>query len=223
MFPQENLNTSPDSDAVETAAIDLNAEIVADDPEADFNERNAPPPAGVYPIKWQLGDKGVVPAQDKNGKPYVAVYLKGELQAESPFENYPVTYYMNSIIFGSKGTSEVHHFMNCIGEPLPNRITLGEMKERIENALANSPVGNALCDWKGSYQSGVNQQTGKAVWTDQYKSMKAFPIITDPNDPTKKIRSFIGKSPKDGENIFAQFVVKQHLSQSEAKKLAVGS
>jgi hypothetical protein len=50
--------------------------------------------------------------------------------------------------------------------------------------------------------------------------MDQFPMIDDPENPGQKIRSFVIKSPKDAEDLFAQFYIKQIVSQAEAKKLA---
>lgn len=223
MFPESSTSNSPDDDVVEKQVIDMDAEIVADNPEADFNVRTAPPNADIYPVAWSLAEKGVIAAMDKNSKPFVHVYLKGALKADAPFEDFPVNDYMNSIVQGGKGTSAVHHFMNCIGEPLPARITLSEMKEKVENALANLPLGNVECDWKASYQSGINPKNGKPAYTEIAKHMKQFKLVDELDDAGNKtgnkVRQLFIPSPKDGEPVFAQFYVVKHLTQAEAKKL----
>lgn len=223
MFPQENLNADPSENAEEKITIDLDAQVEAANPEADFNERLAPAPAGVYPIKWSLAEKGVVPALSKNKQPYLSVYLQGELVADPPFDGMKTQYYMNSIVNPRSGTSEVHFFMAALGNPVPARISLGDLKNLIETTLAANPVGNVEADWRGSYQDGVDPKTNKPKWVEQYKHMGQFPIVDELDDAGnktgKKIRSHIGKSAKDGEPVFAQFYIVKHLTQSDVKKL----
>lgn len=221
-FPEQNFNTNPAEGAVEHVDIDMNAEVEAAKPEADFNERLAPPPAGIVPIKWSLAEKGVVPSLSKNKVPFLNVFLKGELLIPPPYENYPTNYYMNSLV-GRSGTSEVHFFMHSVGEPLPARMTLGAMKDKLEEVLSNNPVGNAEVDWRASYQDGTDPRTNKPKWVEQAMHMNQFPFIDelddDGNKTGRKVRSHILKSKKDGEPLYAQLYVVKHLTQADVKKL----
>lgn len=219
MFPQENINTNPENDATETVTIDLNAVVEADNPDADFNEKTAPPLGGlVYPIRWELDDKGVVPAMTKNHTPYVHVYLKGKLITGDGFDGFPVNCYMNSIIFGSKGTSEVHHFLSCLGEAVPQKITLGELKNKVEDILSNNPTGLALCDWRAAFQDGINPKNGKAKYTDIKVGMANFPKMKNEDGSFGPARQFILQNPKDGTDVPARFEVVKHVSSAEVKK-----
>lgn len=217
MFDNE-VNNSPDSTATETVEIDLNAVIEADNPDADFNERTAPPTGGlVYAIQWELDEKGCVPAMTKNHTPFVHLYLKGKLTTSGNFENYPVSCYLNSIVFGSKGTSEVHHFLSVLGESVPQRIPLGELKDRVETILAQNPVGLALCDWRAAFQDGINPKTGKAKYTDIKSGMRNFPKVKNLETGEMEYQ-FILQHPKDGTDVIARFEVVKHVSSTEVKK-----
>lgn len=223
MFPQENLtNTTDPTTDQETIQVDLNEETGVENPEGDFNERTAPPPAGIYAFRWGLDEKGVVPGVDKNKKSFLNVHLTGEIVG-GEFEGFKSRYYMNSILFGGKTTTEVHHFMNGVGEPLP-KMSLGSMKEKIEETLANHPVSYAQTEWKTGYQGTVvDPKTNKPKWVDQYLRMDQFPIVDELDDAGnktgKRIRSFVAKSTKDGEPIYAQFYIKRLLSPAEVQKL----
>lgn len=222
IFPQETAtqtSTSPADDVAEKIEVNLDEEVEADDPEGDFNERVAPPLASkLQAVKWSLAEKGVVPGVDKNKKSFLGAHLVAELIGDESVEGFKTNYYVNSIIFRGKTTSELHHFMNSIGEPLP-KMKLSEMKERIETALAKNPLGYVETEWKAGYQgTDVDPKTQKPKWVDQYIRMEQFPLVDDPDNPGKKIRSHIAKSKKDGEDIFAQLYIKQILSPGEVKK-----
>jgi len=221
IFPQENAtSTSPADDVEEKLQVNLDEETEVEDPEADVNERFAPPPASdLQPVRWSLAEKGVVPSVDKNKKSYLAVYLTAEILGVDGFDGYKINnHYMNSI--ARKVTTEVHHFMNSIGEPLPNRIKLGDMKQRIEEALAKNPSSYVETDWRTGYSdpSKVDPRTHKPAFVEYKKSMSQFPLVDDPENPGQKIRQFWVPSPKDGEPLYAQLYIKQILSPQEVQK-----
>lgn len=221
IFPDTATSTSPaDVDSDEKVQVNLDEEVEVENPEGDFNERTAPPPASkCQAFRWSLGEKGVVPGTDKNKKTFLGVHLVAELVGDDQFEGYKTNYYLNSIIFRGKTTSELHHFMNAAGHPLP-KMTLGKMKETVEEVLAQTPVAYAETEWKAGYQGTENDpKTNKPKWVDQYIRMDQFPLVDDPENPGKKIRSFQAKSAKDGEPIFAQYYIKRILSPAEAQKL----
>lgn len=225
IFPQTQ-NTSPDTETEERVEVNLDEEVEVANPEGDFNERTAPPPASgsksAQAFRWSLGEKGVVPGVDKNKKSFLNVYLVGELLGVDGYEGFTTNYYMNSIIFKGKTTSEVHHFLNAVGEPA-GRMSLGQLKEKIEEVCANHPTSYAETEWKTGYQgTEVDPKTNKPKWVDQYLRMDQFPLVDEideaGNKTGRKIRSFIAKSAKDGEPIYAQFYIKRLLSTAEAQK-----
>jgi len=220
IFPTTTAPTSPDADGTEEKVqVNLDEEVEVENPEGDFNERTAPPPASkCQAVRWSLDEKGVVPGVDKNKKSFLTAHLKAEIIGVEGFEGYSVGHRVNSIIFRGKTTSELHHLMNAVGNPLP-KMTLGQMKTVIEETMAQNPVSYVETEWKAGYQgTEVDPKTNRPKWVDQNVRMDQFPLIDDPENPGHKIRNFQDKSKKDGEPIFAQLYIKQLLSPAEAKK-----
>lgn len=229
MFPETQINTSPEASATETVEIDLNAEVVADNPDADFNERQAPPLGGfVYAIQWELDSEkgGVVPAMTKNQVPYVHLYIKGKLSIDGKYSGYVVRDYLNSIVFSS-GTSEIHHFLYALGEPIPQRIHLAAnpgnpkpgLKDKVEEILSQNPTGLALCDWRASYQDGINPKNGKAKYVDFKVGMANFPKYKNEETGQMEHQFILSQAnPKDGTDLIARFEVVKHVSAAEVNK-----
>jgi hypothetical protein len=219
IFPETATSASPDTDESEKTQVNLDEEVEVENPEGDFNERTAPPPASkCQAIRWSLDEKGVVGSVDRNKKSYLSVYLKGEVVGLDGFEGYTTKYYCNSIVFAGRPTSEVHHFMNSIGKPL-GKMKLGEMKEVIEQELTNGPISYAETDWKASYQGTDVDKNNKPKWVDQATRMDQFPLVDDPENPGKKIRSFQLVSKKNGEPLYAQYYIRRILSPQEVARL----
>lgn len=223
MFPSENQSTSPADDAVENQQIDMNAEISVDNPEADVNEQ-IPPPAGdrVYPIKYSLNDAqegGAVQAKlTKNGAPFLNVFLKGNIIAEGADDGFPVSRYMNTIQ-NRTGTSTVHYFLLCAGEPVLTKMSLQRLQDKIEEVLATNPTVLGLCDWRAQYPDGTtNPKNGKANYKTLKEGMKNFPKSKD--ESGKTVYNHILESPKDGSKVSARLEVFKDLTQAEAAKLS---
>ena len=196
-----------ESEIVETMDVDLNETIEVKDATADSNIPVRPPERGFYPVRWtgnsSKGENGIVIARDINKRPFLSLHLKGNIIAEdTSFHNFPVTDYINTMVFSGKPTSDIHSFLNKLGSPVPNVISFADLKEHLINVLSNEPIGMIELDWKAGYKDS-NSKTG---WTEQYHHMEDFPKNEDGT------YSNIGKSKKDGEPIFASAYVAKHVS-----------
>lgn len=220
MFPQSQMSqASPDAEATEHVEVNLDAEVEAANPNADFNEAIPPPKAGAYLFRWEVNpDKGVVPSQTKKPPhtPFLNVFLLGKLVLDgSPDDGFTANYYLNSLINRRKGTSEAHHFLNILGSPVPQRITLGNLKTQLETTLANNPLSPAMLEWRCSYK---DPQTDK--WIEQYKSMSQFPKELDDGGKWTGNYLNVAKSKLDGSDLFAQAYIVELLTDADYKKLS---
>jgi hypothetical protein len=224
LLPEEHINANPAENATETVEVDLNEAVEVEDSTADVNIRAALPPRGAYAVKWKAAEDGINASKTRK-EPYrgfVGVKLEGNIQ-DAEFEGLPVYDYINSLSMRNKPTSDLHHFHNICGTPLPNRSTLGEIITATEELLSNNPVTNAELDWRAS----VKKDDG--TYNEFVKTMTSFPkhYVGEDGKPLAKEKG--GKwdntyeqeipSPIDGEPIGAQLYVRQHLTNAEAQKL----
>lgn len=173
-----NVATAP-VDTEETQAVEVNwdAEIVAEHPDADINELLPIPPAGIYLFKCRLLDRGEdkenpYGSVTKKQQPFLNVMLELELVDESSsFNGYKINDRLSSLVFEKRGTSPLHHFMNCIGEVVPEVIRLRDLKDKVVAALEQTPMVNAELEWRAARKSG----SGQYDWEDITKRMRDFP------------------------------------------------
>lgn len=176
-------STSPiDAEEVQVVEVNWDAEVIAEHPDADINETLPIPPAGVYLFKARLLNRGegkenpygsvTKPKDNSPGVPFLNVMLELELVDESsPFNGYKLNHKLSSLVFDKRGTSPLHHFMNCAGEVLPSVIRLRDLKEKIEATLEQTPMVQAELNWRAARKFGPGQYD----WEDIAKRMKDFP------------------------------------------------
>lgn len=221
MFPDQQTSTSPADDAVENQEVDMSAEVEVENPEADASVK-LPPPAGnkVYPIKYSLDDTreggAVNPSMAKNGKPFLNIFIKGNLVAEGVDDGYQINRYMNTLS-NRTGNSEAHYFLYCAGEPVPQKISLQDLKDKFEEVLASNPTILGLCDWEAQYATGLKNKKGKDEYRTIAEGMRNFPKVK--NEEGKLVHNHIVQSPRDGSPIQARLKVIKDLTAAEAAKL----
>lgn len=221
MFPNESGSNSPADDAEVNQQIDMTAEVSVENPEAD-SSANVPPPAGdkVYPIRYSLDEEreggAVIPSLTKRGAPFLNVFLKGNIIAEGVDDNFPIRRYMNTIQ-NRTGNSDVHYFLYCAGEPVANKMSLEDLKNKIEEVLASNPTVLGLCDWRAQYPDGTKNAKGKDNYKTLREGMKNFPKGKDENGKT--VYNHILENPRDGSKVSARLEVFRDLTQAEASKL----
>jgi hypothetical protein len=173
--------TSPvDAEEIQAIEVDWDAEVKAEHPDADINETLPIPPAGVYLFKCRLQNRGEdkenpygsVTKDKNNPRSFLNVMLELELVDESSeFNGYKLNHKLSSLVFDKRGTSPLHHFMNCIGEVLPEVILLRDMKDKVVAALEATPMVQAELEWRAARKSGQGQYD----WEDVAKKMLDFP------------------------------------------------
>lgn len=232
MLPESHINNSPEADAVATIEADDDAIVEVEDATGDVNQAAKLPQRGIYPFKWKAGkDEHPYKAATKGDNPrsFVGTSLIGSLQDSGGefdgtvvFENH-----INSLTMRGKPTSKLHHFLNVVGAPVANRVTIGELLQHTKDVLEQEPIGMAEVDWRAAYKNDDNE------WIEITKTMTGFPKhYVDSNGETvdsAKEGKWNGeylqtiKSPKDGEDIQAQLYVRKYLTMSEAKKLSASA
>lgn len=229
MIPESKINTNPaqDEEVVEIIEVDDDEIIEVEDSTADVNVAAELPPHNVYMIKWKSGknEDAVYKGKTKDGKrAFCGAALIGNIQDEE-FEGVPVfVNHINSLQRPGKPTSDLHHFANTIGSPIPNRQTVGQIVEHVKAFLEEEPVGYAEIDWKASYKNG------KGEYIDLKTAMEGFPkhyvnsdgeTVPSPKEGGKWSGKYLQKisHPETGEDIEARLYVRKFLTQSEANKL----
>lgn len=232
MLPESQINNNPAEDAVETIEVNDDEVVEVEDAQGDVNVAAKLPPRGIYPFKWKAGkDDHPYKSVSKGETPrsFVGTSLVGSLQngggdfdGTLVFENH-----INSLSQRGKPTSRLHHFLNVVGNPTANRITIGELLQHCKDVLESEPVGSAEVDWRASYK-GRNKK-GEEEWIEVAKTMTAFPkhYVDANGETTTKAEG--GKwdgtylqqipSPVDAEPLNAQLYVRQYLTDAEARKL----
>lgn len=170
-------SSTPIAEEAEVVQVDWDAEVVAEHPDADINELLPIPPSGIYLFKTRLlpaaeGKENPYGSVTKNKVQYLSVMLELELIDESsPNNGYKLNHRLSSLVFDKRGTSPLHHFMNCIGEVLPTSIRLKDLRDRVISALESSPLVQAELEWRAARKFGPGQYD----WEDVAKKMRDFP------------------------------------------------
>lgn len=223
MLPEENMpNHSPDTGKnVEEVAVNLNDVVEVEDAQADGNLAAPLPPAGLYPVKWFDKDEKGLSGQVTKTTPhrsYVGGNIIGKIVASGEgYDDMPVYEYINSLTMRGKPTSDLHHFLNCAGQPAPNRSTVGELLNFALEVLKSNPAIQTYLDWKASYKTD-KMKNGFTVYDDLALRMDKFPKEIVDDKWTGKYLPWI-EHPVTGEPINAQLYVRGFYTEAEAKKL----
>jgi hypothetical protein len=171
------ISATPDAEETEIIQVDWDAEVVAEHPDADINALLPIPPAGIYLFKSRLlpvkeGKENPYGSVTKNKQQFVTAMIELELIDESsPFNGFKLNHRLSSLVFEKHGTSPLHHFMNCIGEVLPEVIRMRDLRDRVVSALESTPLVQAELEWRAARKSG----SGQYDWEDVAKKMRDFP------------------------------------------------
>lgn len=213
LFPTQSATAVAEPEVAEIIEVDLDAEVIAEHPDADINATLPLPPGGQkYIVRLGLLDRGEqenpsASMTKKEKKPFITVGLELELVDESSeFHGFKMTDYINSLVQQRRQTSPVHFVMSCIGEVLPNVIKLKDLIAKVKTALESRPLIPVIIEWKGSVKTGP----GKYDWTEVFKRMTDFP-----KDPESDGRLQIATwtDPKTGQKheVRAQAYIYQYL------------
>lgn len=232
MIPESRINQNKssdvdDSEVVERVEVDDNEEVVVEDSTADVNVQAKLPPHGVYTIKWRAREKdGVYKSKTKKEphRSYVAASLVGVIQDEEYEGTYVYENHINSLQQRGKLTSDLHHFLNVVGSPAPNRSTIGELEVFTSNVLDEEPVGMSEVDWK------IGRKNADGTYTDLLTTMTKFPKKYQRSEDGSFViqngkKVWTGEyeqsieDEETGETLNAQLYPKAHLTQAEATRL----
>lgn len=198
----ETLNV--EEETVVENSIDLDEVIEVENPTADFNIPATPPKAGIYVARWKLNSQkpngGIEAKNSPKVGNFLNVHLLGVIVApDESFDGFIFNDYMHTIVNRQKGTSEVHHFLNCLGTPLDKSTSLRQIMTTLQEELSLEPTSKVKIEWKATYKD----DNGKYI--DIAKKMTDFEKLPDGTYQNWKI------SPLDGERVYAQVYVVQHI------------
>lgn len=209
--------TSPVEEA-EVVQIDWEATVEAEHPDADANEILPIPPGGqTYLWKVSLLDRGEIenpkPGMTKDRKPFITVGLELELVDESSeFNGFKLSEYVTSLVMPRRGTSMLHHVMNCMGEVLPSSISLKALRDKVVETLTSSPspLINAELEWKASRKNGP----GKNDYEQVAQKMKQFPRNPEGDGYSQTYIWKNPKNPNDTQELRAFPYITKYIAQS---------
>ncbi len=230
MLPENKINsggTAVEDEEVQVLEVNYDEEVEVEDSTADVNVAAKLPPHFVATVKWKAGkaEDSIYAAKGKNPphRAYVGAALFGEIQDEE-WEGTPIyVNHINSLQRRGKPTSDLHHFLNTVGSPAPNRQTIGQLLAHTKETMEQEPVGYAEIDWKASFKNS------KGEYVDIKTTMEAFPkhYVDENGDTVSSAKE--GKwdgtyvqtlqNPETGEPVEAQLYVRKFLNQAEASKL----
>lgn len=199
IFETETEHVTEETSETEPAReVNLDEEVEVANPNADFNITPPPPPANKYPAKFTLGEKGVEAKNSAKVGNFLVVHLTAAVIASGQdYDGYTVYDYPNSIYDKRKGTSAVHSLMDKLGDPLPAKCTLRDMKAHVERVLNAAPVGNIELEWQAKERDPNNKRADKNGYVTLASRANQFPMING-------IRSNFVKSERDGSPVAAQ-------------------
>jgi hypothetical protein len=207
-------SSTPVAEETEVRQVDWDAEVVADHPDADLNELLPIPPAGIYLFKSRLlpaaeGKENPYGSVTKDNKPFISAMVELELVDESsPFNGYKLNHRLSSLVFEKRGTSPLHHFMNCIGEVVPTVIRMRDFRDKVVSALESTPMVQAELEWRAARKSGPGQYD----WEDVAKKMRDFPKDKE-SDGYSQIYLYTNPTTKQKSEHRAQAYISKFLLQ----------
>lgn len=218
------LNTSPASQAsAEKVEVNWDAPVEVKDATADGNIAAVLPPSNFYPLKLKLDntEKGLDGRTTVGNPPvsYVGGQIIGEVVAVGEdYDGTPIYHYINSITRRGKPTSDLHHLLNCAGQPASNKMSVKELLDHAKEVIESGPAVYALIDWKASFKTDKFDKNGKPVYENVALSMDKFPKEYEDGKWTGHYLQQV-KNPNDGEPINAQLYIRAFYTEGEAKKL----
>lgn len=165
---------------------------------------------GEHEAILHLGDRGIKADRQadkvtglKTGPGYLNVHLQAKTVDDAGNERIGCFDNPTSIVMQSVGTSRLHMILDAAGHKAPNNISLGELKEHTELALAQSPKVKIATQWEASAKvetQGQADASGTAIgkYYTFLKGQKKFPPVLDENgNPTGKFQTQV-QDPKTG-------------------------
>jgi hypothetical protein len=192
------------STRVDLGALELLNEVVEVDGQASSEEFFNPPLAddGDHEVVFKLGNRGVKVdrqwegtggARKRTGNGFLNVHLQlvgrdryGKESGTIAFDN------LSSIKMESSGTSRLHAAFDLAGFRLPDRASLGELKDAVERAIAQGPKAIVTTRWEAQVNEGTKDapkystilkgqnKFPKKLGEDGAETGKYDPEVTDP-------------------------------------------
>lgn len=224
------VNSSPDAQGTsEKVEVNWDEQVEVKDPTADVNVAAILPPAGIYPLKLKnaqddqaLNGKTTAGGPGVPPRSYVGGFIIAEVVATGEdYDGTPIYHYLNSLTRRGKPTSDLHHLLNCAGQPASARMSVKELYHFAkEEVIESRPAVYGWIDWKASYATDeIDPKNGKKIYKDITKKMEGFPKEKD--EDGKFTGHYLQQvvSPVDGEPINAQLYIRAFYTEAEAKRL----
>jgi hypothetical protein len=185
-------------------------EVIEADGSVSADEFFAPPlpDDGDHQAVLYLGERGVSVSRQKDpktkqktGPAFLNVHLMAKiLDPQTGQEGLTVFDNPTSIIMNN-GSSKLHAILGLIGESVPGRMTIQDLKELAERALAQTPRIGLTTQWEAQANHGTKDAPD---YETLIKGQKRFPPIYDEQgNPSGRFEAEV-TDPKTGEKVRAQ-------------------
>ena len=141
----------------------------------------APPPWGVYDIKWKMDKDGVKENWEDKKDPtskYLAVKMVGEVvnSKEGEYDGIPVFAGVNTRCYRGKNISTMAGFIvkAGFGKHLEGAVTQLKQLTVMQALLKKEPVVKAELEWRGSYS--YTDAKGETKYENLWKHYTQFPV-----------------------------------------------
>lgn len=181
------------------------------DLEDDAWSYGAPPPKGLYEVKWFAVKDGIKYANAKKDDPsslYLQISIEGRIINNPEWNDAVVYEYLDSRVFRGKQTSKMITFLvkggqkGAVEKNAP--MTAKKSAQLVEMFLKKEPIIRAEIDWKGSYKY-TDSKTGEEKYENVYNKYEDFPV--DQEDKSKRIH-MVTLTGKDGNSHEIRAMVK---------------
>ena len=123
------------------------------------------PDDGDHLAVLHMGDRGLRVSRQKDdqgnrtGTPFLNVHIQAKIIDDKTGEE-GISVFDNptSIVMPSSGTSRLHMILAACGNPAPPRTTLGDLKQHVEVALAQSPKCLITTQWQAQVNRGTQEK-----------------------------------------------------------------
>jgi hypothetical protein len=156
-------------------------EAVTLDLAEDAWSYGAPPPWGVYDIKWKLDKEGLKEGYKDEKDPtskYLIVKMVGEIinSKEGEYDGIPVFSSVNTQVYRGKNISTMAGFIvkAGFGKHLEGPVTQLKQFTVLVALLKKEPVVKAELDWRGAYS--FTDSAGKTQYENIWKHYTQFPV-----------------------------------------------
>jgi hypothetical protein len=228
MIPESKINKNPqEEENVEVIEVNDDETIEVDDATGDVNIAAKLPPHEIYTVQWKAGkkDDSIYKSKTKGDSPraFVGAALVGTIQDEEYEGSMIFINHINSLQRRGKPTSDLHHLLNVVGNPAPNRTTVGELLDHTKETFDQEPLGLAEVDWKAQYKNRDGDYIELKVGMENFP--RHFVNADGETVASAKEGKWDGtyvqtlENPENGEDVNAQLYVRKHLTQAEATKL----